>query len=260
MRGFSQDLRYALRGLRKNPSFTTIAVLTLALGIGANTAVFSVLNAVLLRPLPYHAPDSWRCSFRRYRHKASERADRHTATSNSGGGKARRSPIWPSTDPVRPTLTTADWLGTDPRFQSLVQLLLSARSAARVRPHILGSRRPTSGSGSRVISHDFWQARFGGSRDAIGTSLVIDGHPSRIIGVLPAELQFDDTEVWEPHTLFPDWETLRVARGGGLMVRHRQTSAGRHLRAGSGRDEHDRAASQRTVRRQRCSAASASCR
>jgi putative ABC transport system permease protein len=59
-----------------------------------------------------------------------------------------------------------------------------------------------------LISHALWQTRFGGARDATGATLEIDGAPSQIIGILPADLQFPkvDADVWEPHTLFPDWE------------------------------------------------------
>ncbi len=65
-----------------------------------------------------------------------------------------------------------------------------------------------------VISHNFWQTRFGGSRDAIGATIVLDKLPSRIIGIMPAEV-LDDSDAWEPHTLFPNWEALRTARGVG---------------------------------------------
>jgi putative ABC transport system permease protein len=69
-----------------------------------------------------------------------------------------------------------------------------------------------------VISHSFWQSRFGGSFDAIGSSIELDGYPSRIIGILPAGFQFGglDADVWEPHTMFPDWEAIRRARGVGF--------------------------------------------
>src|SRR5205814_4752635 len=66
-----------------------------------------------------------------------------------------------------------------------------------------------------LISHRFWQSHFGGSLDAIGASIELDGRPSRIIGILPANFQFVrlSADVWEPHTMFPDWETLRGVRG-----------------------------------------------
>src|SRR6266511_2953305 len=69
-----------------------------------------------------------------------------------------------------------------------------------------------------VISHRFWQARFGGSFDAIGSSIELDGRPSRIIGILPAGIQFGGlaADVWEPHTMFPNWESLRGSRGSGF--------------------------------------------
>jgi predicted permease len=69
-----------------------------------------------------------------------------------------------------------------------------------------------------LISHRFWQSRFGGSFDAIGAIINLDGAPSRIIGILPADFQFDDADVWEPHTMYPNWEALRPARGPGFWL------------------------------------------
>ncbi|HEY1336836.1 MAG TPA: ABC transporter permease, partial [Bryobacteraceae bacterium] len=67
-----------------------------------------------------------------------------------------------------------------------------------------------------VISHRFWQTRFGGSFDAIGAGIQLDGVPSRIIGILPADFHFGDADVYEPYTMYADWEALRRARGAGF--------------------------------------------
>ena len=215
MRGFSQDFRYALRGLIKNPSFTIVAVLTLALGIGANTAVFSVLNAVILRPLPYHAPhqlamlwteiptqglregrsaygdvQAWRAASTTFADMAVSDSVRLTLSGAGGSEQISVKRVSPNMFPL---------LG----IQALHGRAFSEQEA-NDRQHVA------------VISHKFWQARFGGSLDAVGATIVLDRVPSRIIGILPPEPQFGDEDVWEPHTLFSDWEELRVARGGGF--------------------------------------------
>jgi predicted permease len=215
MRGFGQDLRYALRGLRKAPSFTIIAVVTLALGIGANTAVFSVLNAVLLRPLPYHAPEQLAALW-------SEIPTQGLREGRSAYGDVER---WRAA-----TTTFADMAVSD-----VVRLTLSGAGGAeqisvnRVSPNMfpLLGIQPSHGRAftseeangrQRValISHRFWQTHFGASLEAIGATIVLDRVPSRIIGILPPELRFDNDDVWEPHTLYPNWEQLRVARGNGF--------------------------------------------
>src|SRR5688572_14944051 len=217
MHGFTQDLRYALRGLRKNPGFMIVAVLTLALGIGANTAIFSVLNAVLLRPLPYRAPEQLAMLW-------TEIPTQALRQGRAAHGDVER---W-----REQSKTFADMAVYDS-----VRLTLAGPSGAeqisvkRVSPNIFSllGIQPAYGrafsaqeAGERqrlaLISHNFWQSRFGGSLDAIGATIVLDRLPSRVIGILPAGLQLDDAEVWEPHTLFPDWERLRSARGGGFWL------------------------------------------
>jgi putative ABC transport system permease protein len=69
-----------------------------------------------------------------------------------------------------------------------------------------------------LISYRFWQSHFGGSFEAIGASIYLDGAPSRIIGILPAEFRIGDADVWEPYTMYPDWEALRRARGAGFWA------------------------------------------
>ncbi len=214
MQGFAQDLRYALRGLRKNPGFTIVAVLTLALGIGANTAIFSVLNAVLLRPLPYDAPEQLAMLWSEIPTQGLREGRSNYADVEEWRAQSNTFADMAVFDSTRVTLTAAD--GSE-------QI-----SVNRVSPNIFAllGIRPSHGrtfsaaeSNERqrvaLISHRFWQTRFGGSLDAIGATLMLDRVPSRIIGILPREIDSGD-DVWEPHTLFPDWERLRTARGPGF--------------------------------------------
>ena len=204
-----RDLRYALRTLRKSPAFTTTAAATLALAIGANTAMFSVLNAVLLRPLPYRSPEQLAMLWT------------EDPTQNLREG---RSALWDVEQWRRQSQSFADMA----TFDSVSTTLTGAEGAeqivgASISPNllsllgvqpVLGRSFSTEEAEERqrlvLISHRFWQARFGGSNDALGATLVLNGLPSQIIGILPADFQIAklDADVWEPHT------THRSVRGG----------------------------------------------
>jgi ABC-type antimicrobial peptide transport system permease subunit len=117
-------------------------------------------------------------------------------------------------DPVSVTLTTA----TQAEHIGIARVSPNFFSVLGVQP--LHGRSFTAEEANErqrlaLISHRFWQSHFGGSLDAIGASLELDGLPSRIIGILPANFQFAtlSSDVWEPHTMFPDWETRRGPRG-----------------------------------------------
>src|SRR5437870_3858009 len=212
----AQDVRYAVRTLRKSPGFTTTSVATLALAIGANTAMFSVLNAVLLRPLPYRSPEQLAMLWS------------EVPSQNLREGRS----AYPNVEEWRrQSKSFADMAFFDPVSVTLTTATEAEQiSAARISPNLfpLLGVQPLHGRGFSneeaeqrqrlaLISHRFWQSRFGGSLDAIGASIEIDGLPSRIVGILPAGFEFArlNADVWEPHTMFPDWETQRRARGAG---------------------------------------------
>ncbi|HYI97536.1 MAG TPA: ABC transporter permease [Bryobacteraceae bacterium] len=213
----AQDLRYAVRNLRRNPSFALTSVATLALAIGANTAMFSVLNAVLFRPLPYRSPEQLAMLW-------TETPDQRVREGRSAYLSVEQWRNQSETfadiaffDGVSATLMSAD----KAEQISVVRVSPNFFSLLGVQP-IHGRSFSTEEAETKqrlaVISHRFWQSRFGGSPDAIGSTIELDQRRSRIIGILPESFQLgrNDSDVWEPHTLYLDWETLREARGAGI--------------------------------------------
>lgn len=203
-----QDLRYALRTLRRSPGFAAVVVLTLALGIGPTTAVYSVVEGVLLRPLPYRDPGrvvrvGW--TFEQYyesgRFGASPTVAEVRAWSEQNHSFEEVSPYWGDA----PVLTG---LGDATRISAWT-VKSNLFSMLGVQP-ILGRAftdeedRPGS-TPAAVLSHRFWVARFGRDPQVLGRSLTLDGTLFQIVGVMPATFRFpvlppgyrsEGTDVW----------------------------------------------------------------
>jgi predicted permease len=187
-----QDLRYAARMLRRTPGFTAVALLTLALGIGANTALFSLVHAVLLRPLPYPAaerivtanlslPDytDLRASSASYDAMGVWASNRYTLRSEGGGGE---------TEQVLGAVVSPGF------FDILGRTAVLGRVFTAAEDH-----EPLV-----VISHDYWQRRFAGSPQVLGRTLTLGGRVCTIVGVLPPEFEY-------PSSRFELWSTFGVA-------------------------------------------------
>src|SRR5213594_2001813 len=203
------DLKFAFRQLLKNPGFTAVAVLTLALGIGANTAIFSFVNAILLRPLPYKDADRLVIVYENY-------------PDNGWFNNAVAAPLL---DVWRKQSTVFEGLGA--RGYSSISLSLTSLgspqilSGWRVSANVFGllGVKPSLGRdflpeeetyGKHhvvVLSHEFWQNRFGGDTNIIGRSITLDSEPKTVIGIMPPQTHFPqgDTQVWLP-LAFEPWE------------------------------------------------------
>jgi putative ABC transport system permease protein len=193
------DLRFAVRSLRRAPGFALIAVITLGLGIGANTAAFSVVNEVLLRPLPY--PDR-------------DRLDRiYRATPHDARGGFSPADYLDLAAEMNGYGTIAAYAFTDSNFSEPGEPAETARglrisanlfSTLGIEPQLGRSFRPdeTVFGNHRVliISQRFWRNRFGGDAQVIGRTVRVDGEAHEIVGVLPAT--FDDWRSLGPFDLF----------------------------------------------------------
>jgi putative ABC transport system permease protein len=189
-----QDLRYAVRLLLKRPSFTAIAVLTLALGIGANTAIFSVVNSVLLRPLAFRDPSRLII--------VAEKSPYPTITTSYQNYSDWRdqSHSFESLEGTRGTALTLTGAGEPERLNARMAtapLFSLLGVEARLGRTFLPEEDRAGGPPVVLLSYGLWQRRFAGSPDVIGKSLTLDAQPYTVVGVLPAGF-----ELLQPADLF----------------------------------------------------------
>src|SRR5262245_47662084 len=200
MQTLFQDLRYGARMLLKSPGFTLIAVLTLAMGIGANVAIFSVVNAVLIRPLPFREPDRLVWSWGNIR---------------NGGNRASVSPL--------DYLDYRSQNHTFEDFAAMISVPISANLTGNGEPQrltaagvtgnffqalgvpatlgrtLLLENEKTGHDQVAVLSYALWQNRFGADPGIINKRITLDGKSIEVIGIMPRDFGFPaTTEIWLP--------------------------------------------------------------
>jgi len=228
-----QDLRYGARMLLKNPGVTVIAVITLALGIGANTAIFSVVDTVALRPLPYKNPDRLVSLWE----NVPQRGRWRVAPANFFDWKNQNSVFENMAAFGFGTLT----LTGDGEPEQLMGTRASAGyfAVVGVEPKLGRSFLPEEyepGKGRVVIlGNSFWQTRYGGNESIIGKSITLDGSSYTIVGVMPAgiypvwpttsgKISFDPNEqqYWTPMSFSAQWQSNRNSHVLGVLGRLKQ--------------------------------------
>ncbi|MDA0207245.1 MAG: ABC transporter permease [Acidobacteria bacterium] len=240
---FWQDVHYAFRRLRGNWTFTFVVALTPALGTGANTAMFSILNAVLLRPLPLKNPDRLLMLWTAFP-AAGVNEDRTSGLNVEDLTRESRSfEDVGIADPVTITLTggpEATRVSAAAASANLFPLLGVAPAIGRTYTPEDEQRRERV----VVLSFGFWQRQFGASLNVVNQTVEIDGATAAIIGVMPADFSFPDkqAQLWFPPTILPSWDSRREQRDendwlviarlrGGVTVRQARSE----LAAGAGR-------------------------
>jgi putative ABC transport system permease protein len=206
-----KDFRYGFRSLLKRPAFTAIAVVTLALGIGANTAIFSVVNAVLLRGLPFADPDSlvmiWEdasfAGFPRNTPAPANYADWKSQSQVFADMAALDTRSYNLTGDGEPEKVEAYGVTAN-----LLPLLGVQTSPGR---SFTADEDKAPGSNVVVLSHNLWQQRYAGDQSIVGRQLILDGEKYTIVGVMPAGFHFLDNKVglWVPIGLSAEQLTRR---------------------------------------------------
>jgi len=214
MNGLLQDVRYALRQLQKNPGFAAVAVITLALGIGANTAIFSVVNAVLLRPLPYKDDGRLVVVLHNGRNPVAPGNFADWQKQNHVFESMGAAEMW------SPNLTSTD----NPEKLSGLRITSDILPLLGVQPLLgrvfLPEEQDPGKEQEVVLSYGLWQSHFAGDANVLGRSVVLNGRSYTVVGVMPRDFQFapfwaTKSAIWAPLVL---GDRLNSRTGNSLRV------------------------------------------
>jgi hypothetical protein len=208
----SQNLRYAFRFMRQNPGFTAVIVLTLALGIGANTAIFSVVYSALLRPLPYRNPGE--LLFLGESREQYPQIDLAQSSYSDFRDWQRSSKTFQSLAGYGGDGFILD-TGGEPKLESATNVTTNFFSTLGVKlahgRDFVDGEDKSDGPHVAILSDAYWRTNFGARTDIVGTSIRLDGKPVTIVGVLPRDFEFAQSNS------APLWVPLHIS--GGLAER-----------------------------------------
>jgi predicted permease len=220
-----QDLRYSVRVLRRNPRFTVICLVTLMLGIGATTAIFSVVNALLIEPLPYHEPDRLVAVFEDESAIGFPRAKVDPPTY---GDLVAQHALFSGVAHANETSFNFARNGSRARLLSGVLVTPNLFSLLDVEPLLGRTFLPSEGEPGRehevLLSESLWRTTFGGDPGVVGRTLRLNDEPYVVVGVMPQRFTFpareaDQIDVWAPSALGPLTQYKRFQRFMQVVAR-----------------------------------------
>ena len=205
MRTLLQDVRYAVRTLLKSPGFALVAVLALALGIGANTAIFSVVKAVLLSPLPY--PEPGRLVWVRESNPGANISEEAASAPNYNDWRTQVRSFEGVAAFANTAMTLTDGGGGEPERVPAVSTSANFFQVVGVAPALGRGFLPEEETAGKnrvvVLSHGLWQRRFGASPKALGQTITLGGNPYTVVGVAPADFKSPARGPKPPEMWFP---------------------------------------------------------
>jgi ABC-type antimicrobial peptide transport system permease subunit len=199
MNGLIQDLRCALRLLRKSPGFTAVAVVTLALGIGANTAIFTLVNAVLLRPLPYKDPNRLVMVWEQNPHRGW--FENIVSSANFLDWK-KQNHVFADIAAFESSSfnLTGDNTPEEIAGERVTTNLLSVLGVQPLRGRLFVPDEEKRGRGAAVLSYGLWQQRYGGDPALVGKNISLNGESYPVVGILPASFSDDYSASFALHS------------------------------------------------------------